>query len=159
MESNIRAIENKDLDSLARIYAETYDYFDVGEIWTPQSAKEMLRYWLNKQPDLCFLAEEMEIQGAFVIGVKPWWDGNHLVDGEIFVHPDYQKKGIGTALLRHVFAEARKKYNVVRWDTFTVRDKYPLNWYKSIGFTEIKEWAMISAVPREVMNKLDSKKR
>ena len=67
------------------------------------------------------------------------------------MHPNYQKRGIGSILLKHVFEYALEKYQIVRWDTFTVKDKYPLKWYKSIGFEEIKEWTMISANPQEVL--------
>ncbi len=148
----IRNVEENDLKKLAEIYADTYTFFDVGERWTKEKAYEMLKYWFEKQPDLCFLAEcEVKVVGAFVVGVKPWWDGNHLIDGEIFVHPNYQKRGIGSILLKHVFEYALEKYQIVRWDTFTVKDKYPLKWYKSIGFEEIKEWTMISANPQEVL--------
>jgi len=98
--------------------------------------------------------EEREIVGAFFVGVKPWWDGNHLVDGEIFVHPNHQKNGIGTKLIKFMFEYAVKEYNVVRWDTYTVKDKYPLKWYRSLGFNEIKEWAMISVEPKELLKRL-----
>ena len=157
MTLKVRRIVNKDLEKLAEIYNQTYSpyVFDVGERWTKESAYAMLKYWLKREPDLAFLAEyEGKVVGAFFVGVKPWWDGNHLVDGEIFVHPDYQKKGIGTKLLKFMFDYAIEKYNVVRWDTYTVKNKYPLRWYKSLGFGEIKEWAMISADPKEVLKRL-----
>jgi GNAT superfamily N-acetyltransferase len=157
MALKIRKIENKDLDKLAEIYNKIYspEVFDIGEKWTKDSAYTMLKYWLKREPDLAFLAEyDKKIVGAFFVGVKPWWDGNHLVDGEIFVHPDYQKKGIGTKLSKFMFEYAIKKYNVVRWDTYTFKDKYPLDWYKSLGFEEIQEWAMISADIKEVLKKL-----
>jgi aminoglycoside 6'-N-acetyltransferase I len=96
---NIRSIKKEDLKKLAEIYTEVYRLFDVGEKWTKESSFKLLEYWLNRQKDLCFLAEvENEIVGAFVAGVKPWWDGNHLVDGEIFIHPKFQKRGIGKFL-------------------------------------------------------------
>ena len=154
----IRKIENKDLDYLAEVYNQTYspDIFDVGERWTKESAHKMLSYWLERNSDLAFLAEEdNKIIAGFFVDVKPWWDGNHLIDGEIFVHPDYQKKGVGTKLLKFMFEYAMKKYNAVRWDTYTVNDKYPLNWYKSLGFDEIKEWAMISVDLKDALKKME----
>jgi ribosomal protein S18 acetylase RimI-like enzyme len=152
---NIRKIEEKDLKKLSEIYNEVYKRFDIGEKWTVSASYDMLKYWSLRQPDLCFLAElDKKIVGGFVVGIKPWWDGNHLVDGEIFVHVDYQKKGIGKELLRFVLDYAIKKYNVVKFDTYTVKDKYPLNWYKRLGFKEIKEWEMITADPREIIKKL-----
>lgn len=153
----IRKIENKDLKKLAEIYNQIYSssIYDVGEKWTEESAHDMLDYWYKRNPELAFLAEfNGKIVGAFLVDVKPWWDGNHLVDGEIFIHPNYQKKGIGTKLSRFMFTYAIKKYDVIKWDTYTFKDKYPLKWYKSIGFSEIKEWAMISGDIKEILKKL-----
>ena len=77
------------------------------------------------------------------------------MDGEVFVHPDYQKKGIGGALSKHIYSVALKRYKVVRFDTYTFKKtKFPLEWYKSLGFKEIDEWVMISADLNEVLKKL-----
>ncbi len=153
---NIRLVKRSDLSRLATIYAKTYRVFVVGERWTPKSAIKLMFYWMKRQPDLFFVAEyESKIVGAFVAGIKPWWDGNHLVDGELFVDPDFQKKGIGKKLSKQLYMTAIKKYDVVRFDTYTFKmTKFPLEWYKSIGFTEIKEWAMISADLKTVLKKL-----
>ncbi|MGV8142201.1 MAG: GNAT family N-acetyltransferase [Candidatus Pacearchaeota archaeon] len=152
----IRLFDKKDLNTLSEIYTETYKRFDVGEKWSIFSSYKLLDYWLNRQPDLCFLIEyKGKIVGAFVAGVKPWWDGNHLVDGEIFIHPDYQNKGLGKILSKHMYEQAVAKYHVIRFDTYTFKmTKFPLAWYKSQGFEEIKEWAMISADLREVLKHL-----
>ena len=155
MTLNIRRIREEDLDKLAEIFTEVYAKFDVGERWNKKAAYSMLSYWIKKSPDLCFLGEyDGRIVGAFCTCVKPWWDGNHLSDAELFVHPDYQKKRIGTELLKFVLDYTIKKYQVVSFDAFTFRGKYPLKWYEKIGFKEIKEWAMISCSPSEVLKKL-----
>ncbi|MFZ5955672.1 MAG: GNAT family N-acetyltransferase [Nanoarchaeota archaeon] len=151
----IRQIKKDDLDTLAQIYTEVYEVFDIGEKWTKETAYPMLEYWIKKQPDLCFLCElDGKIMGAFCTCVKPWWDGNHLSDAEFFIHPDYQKIGIGTKLLRFSLQQAIKKYKVIRLEAFTPRDKYPLEWYTKIGFEEIKEWAMISCNPKRILDNL-----
>lgn len=157
MEIKIRKIKKEDLKKLAKIYSITYSNpdYDIGEKWDNKTAYKMLKNIFEKQPDLAFLAEDnKKIIGGFLVSVKPWWDGNHLVDGEIFIHPKYQKTGIGTNLSKTMFNYAKKKYKVIKWDTFTFKDQYPLKWYKSLGFTEIKEWVMISADINEVINKL-----
>lgn len=151
----IRAVEERDLPILAGIYSRVYEVYNVGEKWAPKSALELMSYWLKRQPDLALLAElDKKVVGGFVVGVKPWWDGNHLVDGEIFVNPNYQKKGVGTELCKSMFKLALEKYHVVRWDTFTFREGFALDWYKRLGFEEIKEWAMISGDPKKVLRKL-----
>jgi ribosomal protein S18 acetylase RimI-like enzyme len=142
---NIREVRNQDLPALADLYVKTYEDFDVGEKWDTSSSLELLKYWFDRQPDLAFLAEwDGKICGAFFVAVKPWWDGAHLVDGELFVDPEMQKMGIGSKLSIRIFEEAISKYNAKVWDTYTFRNsKHPLSWYKSLGFEEIKEWVMI----------------
>jgi len=153
----VRQMQKQDLQQLSEIYTIVYQKFDVGERWTPESSKELLSYWFDKQPDLALVAEfDEKIVGAFVAGVKPWWDGNHLVDGEIFVHPDYQKKGIGTELSKAIYKIALEKYKVVRFDTYTFKKtNFPLSWYKSQGFTENKEWAMIEGDVKSILSNLE----
>ena len=152
----IRLVQKKDLTILAKVYVKTYDSLNVEEHWTTKTAYKLLEWWFKKQPDLCFLAEyDNKIVGGFFTGIKPWWDGNHLSDGEIFVHPNYQKKGIGGALSKKVYSTAIKEYNAIRFDAFTFKlTKHPLEWYKSIGFEEISEWTMISGELKKVIKKL-----
>ena len=155
MPINVRPMNKNDLEQLSEVYVAVYKKFDVGEKWSKKAAYWLLRYWLRKQPDLAFVTEHNgKIVGAFVAGIKPWWDGNHLFDGEIFVHPKYQKKGIGKLLTKVLFQKAIKKYNVTFWDAHTFKKKFPLRWYKSLGFKEIKEWTMITGNIRKALKKL-----
>lgn len=154
----IRTFDKRDLDKLAKLYCKVYDRIDVGEKWEYTSAHKLLSYWLERQPDLCFLAEyDKVIVGGFVSGVKPWWDGNHLFDGEVFVDPDHQKKGIGTELSKVMYKTAVEKYGATHFDAFTFSDReHPLSWYKKQGFNEVKNWTIISGDLRKVLKKLNS---
>jgi len=156
MEIKIRLMQKKDLQKLAEIYALVYHKFNIGEKWTIETAKKLLSHWFNHQPDLAFVAEiNQELVGAFVAGIKPWWDGNHLSDGEIFVHPDHQKKGIASKLSIALYEKAVEKYNVVSFDTFTFKKtKFPLSWYLSQGFIENEDWTMISGNIKSILSKL-----
>jgi len=152
-------MQKKDLPRLAKIFVQVYTVFDVGEHWTIGSAQQLLSYWLKKQPDLAFVAEcDGRAVGAFVAGIKPWWDGNHLSDGELFVHPAYQKKGIGTKLSIVLYQKAWKKYKVVSFDAYTFKKtKFPLSWYKSLGFEVNSDWVMISGDLKKILPKLMKK--
>lgn len=156
---DIRLAKESDLVRLGEVYSSVYDVFDVGEKWTPETAKKLMEYWLKRQPDLFFVAEEGEqILGGFVAGIQPWWDGNHLVDGEIFVDPDYQGKGIGSRLSRTMFETAIDRYNASVWDTYTFKGpKHPLSWYKQMGFEEIEDWTMISGDIRKALKRIEEK--
>ena len=152
----IRRMTETDLPGLAKIYCEVYRIFDVGEQWDEVSAGKLLHYWLLRQPDLAFTAQsDNKLVGAFMAGIKPWWDGNHLVDGEIFVHPDYQAKGVGTQLSKVVFQTAIEKYQATVWDTYTfAKHEFPLKWYQSLGFVPNEDWIMISGDLKEALARL-----
>jgi GNAT superfamily N-acetyltransferase len=142
---HIRLMTNDDLPVLSQIYVRALD--DTDERWNQESAQALLSDWLRRQPELAFTAEyDNEIAGAFVVAVRPWWDGNHLVDGELFVEPKLQQHGIARHLLKRVLDEAMEKYSPVLWESYTFRnDTFPLTWYKRLGFREIEEWVMIRA--------------
>ncbi len=116
----------------------------------------MLLHLFEAQPDLTFVGTiDNKIIGGVNALVKPWWDGNRITDGEIFVDPEYQGKKIGKMLLKHLFQQAKNKYNAISWDTFThIIYKHPFSWYKSMGFEEIKEWTMITGDIEKVLENL-----
>lgn len=153
---NIRLATELDLISLGIIYSKAYNALNIGEKWTDDTAYKFLKHFYNDQPDLFFAAEiNRKIVGGIVSLVKPWWDGNHLTDGEIFVSPDYQNKGVGAELIKRMFTEGLRKYQAISWDTFTHRvHEHPLKWYKKMGFTEIDQWVMITGDIKEVLRKL-----
>lgn len=159
MQINIRKMQSEDIQQLAEIYVLVYKECDVGEKWTIETANKLLSYWFDKQPDLAFVAEcDGKTVGAFVAGIQPWWDGNHLSDGEIFVHPSYKNKGIGTKLSIILYKKAVQKYNVVTFDTFTFKKtEFPLRWYLSQGFRQNEEWTIISGNVKSILSKLEKK--
>lgn len=150
---SIKLATQQDLVPLARVYVSSLDAAQTDERWTEDSALALLTDWFRRQPDLFFAAEmDNKFVGGFVVAVRPWWDGNHLVDGELFVDPNSQNKGIARALIRHTLLEAVTKYAPVHWDTYTFNEQsFPLDWYYRLGFKPINEWIMIRADVREVL--------
>lgn len=146
-----------DLPALAAMYVRSFADPALGEHWTEPAAQALLANWYARQPDLAFVAaDDSKLLGAFVVGVRPWWDGNHLVDGELFVDSDSQGKGVASDLIREVLLQAKAKYAPVVWESYTFKGQdFPLNWYKRMGFREIDEWVMIRADVADVLHKLD----
>lgn len=156
----IRDITSEDMLELARLYVNVYTNFDIGEKWTEEAALKMLGWNYKRNPDLAILVElDGRIAGAFMVAVKPWWDGNHLVDGEIFVDTQYQQQGLGSRLLEQILHRAKENYQIVGYDTYTFRaTDYPLKWYQSIGFEENNEWVMIGGDIQTILKKLSEKR-
>lgn len=157
MNISIRLIKENEIKEVAEVFKKVYNDFDVGENWDSKSATNLLKCLFDRQPDLFFIAEvEGKIVGGFVANIKPWWDGNHLVETELFVDTKYQKEGIGTKLSRKMYEEAIKKYNISTVEGATFKNKkFPLAWHKSKGFEENKEWVLISGDPKLLLKNLE----
>jgi len=157
MEIEIKQVKKSDLKNLAKIHTRVFNSSKVGENWNPKKSYKLLEYWLNQYPaDLGYFAEyNKKIVGAFITGLKPWWDGYHIQGGEMFVHPDFQKKGIGTMLIKKAFKIAKDKYKVKSCSLTTFKNiKHPLSWYKKMGFEEKKDLTVIGCNINDVLKKL-----
>lgn len=153
----IRLVEKTDIEELAKIYKDLYDNADIGENWTIEKAYDLLMYWYQKQKDLFFVDIEDNVPvGAIVSGVKAWFDGLRLVDTEIFVSKECQKKHIGKNLMLAHLKKAKIKYNVnmIEFHTYGNEDEFPQNWYRRIGFKKDDELIIMNANVEDVLNKL-----
>lgn len=159
MDIKIRLMQEKDLMPLSKVYTLVYKKFDIGEKWTEKTSKKLLEYWFDKQPDLAFVAElDGQIVGGFVAGIKPWWDGNHMSDGEVFVHPDYQKKALPLNFLLFFMKRPLKIIMLsVSMLTHSKRQNSPLSWYLSQGFIQNEDWTMISGDVKSILLNLKNK--
>ena len=154
----IRLVKIEDIKSLATIYKDLYDNADIGEFWTIQSAKKLLNYWYDKQKDLFFVAEEDgKAVGAVMSGVKPWFDGNRLIDTEIFVDKDYQERHLAKELYKRHLSEAQRIYRarVIEFHTYGDENEFPQSWYRKIGFKKDKELIIMNANIEQVLGHLD----
>lgn len=157
----IRLVKEEDIKELAPIYKELYDDADIGEFWSIESAKKLLEYWYEKQGDLFFVAEEDgKVIGAIMSGIKPWFDGNRLVDTEIFVCKKFQEKHIGKELYKIHLKEAQRIYQakVIEFHTYGDESEFPQNWYNRIGFKKDKELIIMNANIDQVLRNLTPKK-
>lgn len=57
----------------------------------------------------------------------------------IAVHPDYQRRGIGTDLLEQATVIAKEK-GLNRFEAWTRDDKWVNNWYVNAGFKEVESY-------------------
>ena len=147
----------KDMAVIASYYADYYANSVLDERWTKEKAIELFQYFYNQNKDLFFVAyDDDKPVGVIMSVLKPWWDGNHLEDGEVFVLPSYQRKGIAKSLFKALFKHAIEKYNATTLEAHTYEDEngFPYNWYKRIGFETIDNWKIISGNIKEIIKKM-----
>ncbi|MBP5485881.1 MAG: GNAT family N-acetyltransferase [Alphaproteobacteria bacterium] len=153
--SNLR--KKQDIGTIAGSYADYYSNSVLQEKWTKESATELFEYFYRQNKELFFVAYDNERPIGIITSVlKPWWDGNHLEDGEIFVIPEYRQKGVAKMLLKALFKCAVDKYNATILEAHTYEDEngFPYCWYKSLGFETIDDWKIISGDIKEIMKKI-----
>lgn len=141
----IRLVTTKDISSLARAYVSSFAPVDPSEEWSEDRAVDLIKYFLRVQPDLAFLADvDQEIAGGICGIIKPWWDGNHLVETELFLRPEFQKKEVGTKLFLHLLKTAKDKYTANYIESITFKDlNFPGSWYKKLGFQDKDDWKVM----------------
>ena len=153
----IRLVKLQDIKDLAIIYKDLYDDVDIGEFWSVESAEKLLNYYYDKQRDLFWVAEEDgKAIGAIMSSVKPWSNGNRLIDTEIFVAKNYQEKHLGKELYKKHLSEAQRIYNakVIEFHTYGDESEFPQNWYNKIGFKRDKELIIMNANIEKVLEHL-----
>ncbi len=149
-------LKRNHLQEAARVYARAYNSLNVGETWTNARARVLLNSYFKKQPDLALAAkQEGKIIGVCLALLKPWWDGNHIIEVELFVEPRVQRSGIGSRLTRELLLRAKKKYHATTLEAITFSKKeFPMSWYKRLGFKKSKKLVLIEGAVDTILKRL-----
>lgn len=110
MNINIRYLKPEDIDTCIKLFQETVhsvnasDYTaDQLEIWAPKIIKPENEWWQTLLQNISLVAEiNDEIVGFIDMTHTGYLD-------RLFVHKDYQRKGIAAALLRELENMARQQ--------------------------------------------------
>lgn len=155
----IRKWRASDEKRLASIYARAFNGADVGEQWSPNTALKVLRYLASHAPNVALVAEEGgKILGAIIVGIRPCWDGHHLNEGELFVNPDAQRRGVGQSLVKRVLQIAQKRH-ITSWNFITFRGTdFPKSWYIRLGATEDQRLIILNLDIKKALDNLRSRR-
>ena len=108
---DIRELDRQDIDVLRRYWEigrdteaayRPYDFYVPWE--TALTAYTHSRPGFRNVMFAAFDRDEMVGRGSVVL---PVLDNQHLAFGDVHVHPDHQRRGVGTALVRHAEDVAR----------------------------------------------------
>ena len=124
--------------------------------WSIEKAKAYLMQTYLANPDFCFMAlnKNDELLGAIFCKIGPSKTGDLLIIESLQVIDEYRNKGAGTSLLKHVINKACE-VNISNIGMMSpVKNKFPISWYKKIGFEETG-WVELSAKVDKIKNLLE----
>ena len=155
-------IQNEDIASISDAYARYYRESVIHEPWTPEKVADLLRYSCTKQPDLFFAAydEEGKPEGFVLSFVRPFSDGNHLVDTEVFVDPRLslaRRSFAAKELTVKLLETAVRDVHVMAIDGFAYEDEngFPLNMYQKMHMVEDRDLKMFTANISEFLTRIE----
>ena len=154
--------KENDLEIIAELYADFYANSVLGEKWTKESALKLFKYFYGINKELIFVAyRNNEPVGIITSILKPWYDGNHLVDGELFVAPKYRNGIITKMLVTALLGYAVVKCNatVIEGATYEDEKGFPYSLYKRLGFETLNnQLKFVSGDIKAVLKKINIKK-
>jgi len=134
-------ISQADLDDAGEILElQKAAYQSVAEHyndWTIPPLTQTLEETQNEIDSLVFL--KATYQGRIIGSVRAFAEGNTCFISRLFVHPDFQKKGIGTRLMERI---EQLFPTVDRYELFTGdRSTKSIRFYRRLGYrkTETKK--------------------
>ncbi|KVV38953.1 GNAT family acetyltransferase [Burkholderia territorii] len=98
----------------------------------PKRARE--RFLASFDPALCRFIEADGVRAGFV-SIRPRED--HLYVDHFYIEPEHQRKGIGAAVLREIFADADSKRIPIRLGA--LRGSESNRFYRRHGFEQTSE--------------------
>lgn len=142
-----RLAKETDLNSLAAIYCDLYNGSILKEDWSLEKGYNLLHFFYSLQPDIFIIAEEdSNVVGGVASLIKPWFDGNRLIETEIFVERSRQNQGLASRLFMEHFRRAMDLYGVktIEAHSYQAENGYPLSWYRKQGYTLVDDLYIIN---------------
>lgn len=95
-----RLANHTDFNKLALILKAAYSVAPWNEIWSEKQALRRLQAIMHNYESICIIAEEAgNLFGGILGFVDPYADTDFFFVSELFVLPEYRKRGIGRQLI------------------------------------------------------------
>jgi len=136
---DIRNVRQDDIDVFVRLYSEAYRGLEEYAYRKERDIKRYFKWLLSRDPNGFFLAELNKPVG-FIACDTNWfsWLEKKIVGEvhELFVHPKYRMKGIGSMLIKKAmkYAESRNRKTAGLW--VGVENYGAKEFYIRLGFKE-----------------------
>jgi len=136
---DVRNVRVNDIDDFVRLYSEAYRGLEEYAYRRERDMKRYFKWLLSRDPDGFYLAEINKPVG-FIACDANWfsWLENEIVGEihELFIHPNYRMKGIGSMLVKKAvkYAESRNRETAGLW--VGVKNYGAKEFYRRLGFRE-----------------------
>lgn len=133
---NIREMKREDIPACADILCKVYN----NELWmcrfeVDTAIAYLTDYFEAKKFVGYVICEEDHVIGALFAHEKIWWNNSEVFLDEMFVRPDSQRSGLGTALLKEL--ETYVKEHQLAGITLSTNRYAPApSFYKKNGFAD-----------------------
>ena len=133
---NIRKMSKSDIPPCSEIMCSVYNNELWQCRWTIGTAEEYLNDFFDMKKFIGFvLLENEQITGGIFAHEKVWWNNSEVFIEEMFIHPDFQRKGYGSLLLDEI--EKYVKENKLAGVTLSTNKYAPAPlFYRKNGFTD-----------------------
>lgn len=102
--ANFIALTSEMVEECAKLYCETYSSAPWFEQWpSHHPIIEFITHHLGNNYFMGYVIQvEKRIVGACLGFKKPWNQGVEYYIDELFIHPDFQGKGLGSAFMQYI---------------------------------------------------------
>lgn len=141
---NIRRYQARDLACCVRIMMAVYNNPLWQCRWAHDDAAAYLQDYADAARFIGYVAEDgQNVIGAILAHEKIWWNNSEVFIDEMFVLPEYQGQGIGTALLKTLEEYVRER-GLAGFTLTTNRYAPAPQFYKKNGFVECEPIIMMA---------------
>jgi ribosomal protein S18 acetylase RimI-like enzyme len=139
----IRQVKPNDINDFIETYIKAYEELENYKYRTRKEIKNYFKWLYNRDKEGFIVAEENNKSVGFAGGDTNWinFEGEKVLEiHEIFVLPEFRKRGIGSQLLKHLLSYGIKKDRKLA-ELWVGKTNYrAINFYKKFGFKEAGEW-------------------
>ena len=132
----IRQMQKHDITACAEILCAVYNN-DLWQCrWTQETAEAYLTDAMQHRAFVGYAAvEEDDVIGALFAHEKIWWNNSEVFIEEMFVRPDRQGQGVGSALM-HTAEDYVRRHSLAGITLATNRFAPAAGFYRRHGFTD-----------------------
>ncbi len=138
----IRKVKLDDIEKFTESYIKAYQEFSNYKYTTKGDIKNYFKWLYKRDKEGFIIAEEDKIFIGCVAGDSNWinYEGEKVLEiHEIFVIPEYRKRGIGTLLLKEIISYGIEKKRKMA-ELWVGKTNYnAIKFYKNFGFKEAGE--------------------